>query len=105
MGAGTWPIGCGHPCIGCTEQGIGFQKPIHSLAKMKNIQPGVFLPGVVEQKGMGATLGSAAVLTAVAGVAIGAGAKLAKNLGLSHKAEEMERAKKAGKSNSESAEV
>ena len=105
MGAGTWPVGCGHPCIGCTEQGIGFQKPIHAVAKMKNIQPGVFLPGVVEQKGMGATLGSAAVLAAVAGVAIGAGAKLTKNLGLSHKAEEMERAKKAGKTSSESAEV
>ena len=105
MGAGTWPIGCGHPCIGCTEQGIGFQKPIHSLAKMKNIQPGVFLPGIVEEKGMGATLGSAAVLAAVAGVAIGAGAKFARNLGLSHEAQEMERARKGGKSNSESAEV
>ncbi|HQR58037.1 MAG TPA: hydrogenase small subunit [Azonexus sp.] len=104
-GSGTWPVGCGHPCIGCTEQGVGFQKPIHAVAKMKNIQPGVFLPGVVEQKGMGATLGSAAVLAAVAGVAIGAGAKLTKNLGLSHKAEEMERAKKAGKTSSESAEV
>jgi hydrogenase small subunit len=105
MGAGTWPIGCGHPCIGCTEQGIGFQKPIHSLAKMKNIQPGVFLPGIVEQKGVGVTLGAAAVLAAVAGVAAGAGVKFAKNLGLSHEAEEMERAKKTGKSNSESAEV
>ena len=105
MGAGTWPVGCGHPCIGCTEQGIGFQKPIHAVAKMKNIQPGVFLPGVIEQKGMGATLGSAAVLAAVAGVAIGAGARLTKNLGLSHKAEEMERAKKAGKASGESAEV
>ncbi len=105
MGAGTWPIGCGHPCIGCTEQGIGFQKPIHSLAKMKNIQPGVFLPGIVEQKGVGVTLGAAAVLAAVAGVAAGAGVKLAKNLGLSHEAEEMERAKKAGKTSSESAEV
>ena len=105
MGAGTWPVGCGHPCIGCTEQGIGFQKPIHAVAKMNNIQPGVFLPGVIEQKGMGATLGSAAVLAAVAGVAIGAGARLTKNLGLSHKAEEMERAKKAGKASGESAEV
>jgi hydrogenase small subunit len=105
MGAGTWPIGCGHPCIGCTEQGVGFQKPIHSLAKMKNIQPGVFLPGIVEEKGVGVTLGAAAVLAAVAGVAAGAGVKFAKNLGLSHEAEEMERAKKTGKSNSESAEV
>jgi hydrogenase small subunit len=65
----------------------------------------VILPGIVEEKGVGVTLGSAAVLAAVAGVAIGAGAKFTRNLGLSHKAEEMERAKKAGKTSSESAEV
>src|SRR3569832_2903933 len=23
-GTGSWPVGCGHPCIGCTEQGVGF---------------------------------------------------------------------------------
>jgi NiFe hydrogenase small subunit HydA len=34
-GAGTWPVGCGCPCIGCTEQGVGFSKPIHMLAKVK----------------------------------------------------------------------
>ena len=26
---GAWPIGIGHPCVGCTEQGIGFNVPIH----------------------------------------------------------------------------
>ena len=36
-GGGTWPVGCGHPCIGCTEQGVGFQKPIHMTSKLKNI--------------------------------------------------------------------
>jgi hydrogenase small subunit len=92
-GAGTWPVACGHPCIGCTEQGVGFAKPIHAMAKMKNIEPSVFLPRIVEEKGVGATLGSAAVLAAVAGAAAGAGAMVARNLGLSHKAEELERAK------------
>ena len=23
-GGGSWPVGTGHPCIGCTEEGIGF---------------------------------------------------------------------------------
>ncbi len=92
-GAGTWPVACGHPCIGCTEQGVGFEKPIHAMAKLKNIEPSAFLPRIVEEKGMGASLGSAAVLAAVAGAAAGAGAMVAKNLGLSHQAEEMERAK------------
>ncbi len=72
-GAGTWPVGCGHPCIGCTEQGVGFEKPIHAVAKLKNIEPSAFLPRIVEEKGVGASLGSAAVLAAVAGAAAGAG--------------------------------
>lgn len=95
-GAGTWPVGCGHPCIGCTEQGVGFQKPIHMVSKLKNIEPPLQYPRIVEEKGTGATLGAAAVLAAVAGAAAGAGAMVAKNLGLSHQAEEMEAAKKAG---------
>ena len=104
-GAGTWPVACGHPCIGCTEQGVGFAKPIHAVAKLKNIEPSAFLPRIVEEKGVGATLGSAAVLAAVAGAAAGAGAMVAKNLGLSHKAEEMEKAKKDGSKAAESTEV
>jgi hydrogenase small subunit len=92
-GAGTWPVGCGHPCIGCTEQGVGFEKPIHALAKMKNIEPPLQYARIVEEKGTGATIGSAAVLAAVAGAAAGAGAMVAKNLGLSHKAEEAEKAR------------
>jgi len=92
-GAGTWPVGCGHPCIGCTEQGVGFQKPIHALARLKNIEPSAFLPRIVEDQGVGASLGAAALLAAVAGAAAGAGAKLTRNLGLSHQAEELEQAK------------
>ncbi len=95
-GSGTWPVGCGHPCIGCTEQGVGFPQPIHMTAKLKNVEPPLQYPRIIEEKGTGATLGAAAVLAAVAGAAAGAGAMVAKNLGLSHKAEEMEEAKKSG---------
>jgi hydrogenase small subunit len=95
-GAGTWPVACGHPCIGCTEQGVGFQKPIHAVAKLKNIEPSLQLPRVAEEKGVGASLGSAAVLAAVAGAAAGGAAMVTKNLGLSHKAEQMEAASKDG---------
>ncbi len=75
---------------------MGFQKPIHAVAKMKNIEPSVYLPRISEQKGVGASLGSAAVLAAVAGAAAGAGAMVARNLGLSHKAEQLEEAKQSG---------
>lgn len=104
-GAGTWPVACGHPCIGCTEQGVGFQKPIHTVAKLKNIEPGLQFPHIVEEKGVGASLGSAAVLAAVAGAAAGGAAMVARNLGLSHQAEQMEEARKSGKEANESAEV
>lgn len=38
-GTGTWPVGGGHPCIGCTERGIGFSKPIHALADLLTVTP------------------------------------------------------------------
>lgn len=95
-GAGTWPVGCGHPCIGCTEQGVGFEKPIHMLAKVKNVEPPASYPSIGEPQGKGMTLGSAAVLAAVAGAAAGGGAMLAKNLGKSHAAEQAEGKKADG---------
>ncbi len=104
-GAGTWPVACGHPCIGCTEQGVGFQKPIHAMAKLKNVEPPLQYAGIVEAKGTGATLGAAAVLAAVAGAAAGAGAMATRNLGLSHEAAELKKANKEGSKTGESAEV
>ena len=26
VGSGAWPVGTGHPCIGCTEEGVGIQQ-------------------------------------------------------------------------------
>ena len=26
VGSGAWPVGTGHPCFGCTEQGVGFHQ-------------------------------------------------------------------------------
>lgn len=101
-GAGTWPVGCGHPCIGCTEQGVGFEKPIHMLAKVKNVEPPASYPSIGEPQGTGASLGSAAVLTAVAAAAAGAGAMFARNLGKSH-AEQQAAKDKDGKPDGKSA--
>ncbi len=81
VGSGSWPVGTGHPCIGCTEQGIGFQKPIYALAEPEYIVPPASYPHVVEQQGEGVTFGSAAGLAVIAGLAAGAGAAIARNLG------------------------
>ena len=81
VGNASWPVGTGHPCIGCTEKGIGFAKPIHALAEIKNVTPPTGFPRIVEEQGKGASLGASALTAAIAGASVGAGAMLAKNLG------------------------
>jgi hydrogenase small subunit len=81
VGTGSWPVGTGHPCIGCTEQGVGFAKPIHSLAKLLTVTPPTQFARPAEDQGQGATLVTAGCVAAIGGLAIGAGARIAKNLG------------------------
>ena len=81
VGEGAWPVGTGHPCFGCTEKGVGFTKPIHSLADVKTFAPPSAFPRVAEPKGKGVSPGSAALVAGVAGAAVGAGAILASKAG------------------------
>ncbi len=80
-GTGSWPVGCGHPCIGCTEQGVGFARPIHALANLLTVTPPTQFARTAEEQGTGSTLATVATVAAVGGLAIGAGARLAKNIG------------------------
>jgi hydrogenase small subunit len=100
-GESNWPVGCGHPCIGCTEQGVGFAKPIHAMAKMLNVAPPLQFPRIDERVGQGANFASAAALAAIAGAAAGGAVMLAKNLGLSHQAAELEKAKEKNQTKAE----
>ncbi|HEX8979721.1 MAG TPA: hydrogenase small subunit [Parasulfuritortus sp.] len=81
LGEISWPVGCGHPCIGCSEQGVGFAKPIHALATLQNVRPPLGYPRIDEQRGTGATIASAAVVAAIAGAATAATYNITKNLG------------------------
>ena len=81
VGEGAWPVGTGHPCFGCTEQGVGFTKPIHALADVLTLTPPTAFPRIAEEKGQGATVTSAALTSGVVGAAVGAGAVLASRLG------------------------
>jgi hydrogenase small subunit len=80
-GEGSWPVGCGHPCFGCTEQGIGFTKPVHALANVLTVTPPTLFPRVAEDRGQGITAGAAAVAAGAVGAAAGAAAVLATRLG------------------------
>ena len=39
VGGGIWPVGIGHPCIGCNEEGVGFNKPQFDMAHVHSPTP------------------------------------------------------------------
>lgn len=87
VGSGAWPVGTGHPCFGCTEQGIAFEEPLHAQADLPYLTPSAVPPPIEVEQGKGISAGSAALLGGVAGVAIGAGAVITKYLGDSDEGE------------------
>ncbi|NEX20595.1 hydrogenase small subunit [Thiorhodococcus mannitoliphagus] len=80
VGANTWPVGIGHPCFGCAEQGVGFHKALHDQADVKSVTPPAFFPQIFAEHPGGASLAGAAVAGAVGGgaavYALNAGKKL-----------------------------
>jgi hydrogenase small subunit len=74
VGEGNWPVGIGHPCFGCTEEGVGFTKPLHALSKVKTYAPPSAFPTVDAVKGQGASPAAVAIIAGAAGLAVGAGA-------------------------------
>jgi hydrogenase small subunit len=88
VGGGSWPVGTRHPCIGCTEKGIGFEKPIFALAELKGVMPPASYPGIIEQQGSGVTIGSVGVAAAAVGAVVGASVAMASNLGKGSKPED-----------------
>lgn len=81
VGPGSWPVGTGHPCFGCTEQGIGFNKPIHALADVKTVAPPNTFTDVFQPKGEGVTTGAAALAAGAIGAGLGAAAVAASRMG------------------------
>ncbi|MDX2299193.1 MAG: hydrogenase small subunit [Xanthomonadaceae bacterium] len=96
VGEGNWPVGIGAPCFGCTEKGVGFTKPIHSLANLTAQTPPSVYPSIDGARGEGASPGAAALVGGVVGVALGAGAMFVKRM-----AEDRDREQAAPKSERE----
>ncbi|MCU0224645.1 MAG: hydrogenase small subunit [Acidobacteria bacterium] len=90
---GAWPIGIGHPCIGCTEKGIVFNMcigctekgivfnmPIHQTVEIvRPTPPDTFPPITAEQGKVGAV--AAGVAGLAGGALLGAGWMASKKLG------------------------
>jgi hydrogenase small subunit len=81
-GAGTWPVGIGHPCFGCSEGGVGFNIPLFTKASLHMVTPPDTYPHIAEGqgKGVGASLGGVAVAAAAAGAAYAAVNSVVKKL-------------------------
>jgi hydrogenase small subunit len=97
---GAWPIGIGHPCVGCTEEGIMFGTPlagqkntiaIHANLPIEKPTAPMAYPGINPQHGVlgngGSTL-AVGVGGAVVGVLVGAGAVATRKLAKASEKEE-----------------
>jgi hydrogenase small subunit len=82
----AWPIGIGHPCVGCTEQAIAFRVPIHTTVEIARPTPPDTYPGIVAEHG-----GISPVATGVAGLVggalLGAGFMASRKLGQGEEAD------------------
>ena len=63
----AWPIGIGHPCVGCTEQNVLWEMPIHATVDIERPTPPDTYPPINAEQG-----GGGAVAAGVAGLAAGA---------------------------------
>lgn len=90
---GAWPVGIGHPCIGCTEQGVGFRIPLHATVEIERpTPPDTYAPIAADHGGVStAAVGAAGV---VGGVLLGAGLMNAKKLAREAKEEQRKEGEK-----------
>ena len=78
---GVWPVSVGHPCIGCTEPDLLFKKAIAEKVQIHEPTPfDSYAPVDLKEKGKGPDPLTTGFVGLAAGVALGAGAMLAKKL-------------------------
>ena len=74
---GAWPIGIGHPCVGCTEEAIAFRVPLHDTVGIDRPTPPDQYPGITTEhesrvSPLATGIAGAALGLIVGGAAIGA---------------------------------
>lgn len=88
VGGGIWPVGIGHPCYGCNEQGVGFSKGIFQLAKVENPTPRVDKPDVKIQEGGYTSPTATGLFGGALGVLVGVSLMTVRELGRQQKRHE-----------------
>ena len=69
---GAWPIGIGHPCVGCSEPAVAFRVPMHTTVGIDRPTPPATYPSVFADHGQAASPVATAVAGAIGGGLIGA---------------------------------
>jgi hydrogenase small subunit len=77
---GAWPIGTGHPCVGCTEQAILWSMPIHATVEIQRPMPPDTYPPIKAELGQISAV-AAGLAGLVGGALAGAGWMAAKKVG------------------------
>ncbi|AHG18516.1 hydrogenase 2 small subunit [Chania multitudinisentens RB-25] len=85
VGGGIWPVGIGHPCYGCNEQGIGFTKGIAQLANVENPTPRNAKPAVQNTEGGHVSPTAVGLLGGVIGLVAGVSLMTVRELGRQQK--------------------
>ncbi len=86
---GAWPIGIGHPCVGCTEQEIAFRIPMHTTVEIQKPTAPMAYPGISPEQGKVSAV-AAGVAGAVVGAAAGAGWVASRKLARQERQEEQQ---------------
>jgi len=81
VGGGTWPVGTGHPCFGCVEQGVGFTIPLFTQVEITQPTPSAYQAPITANRSSPVTMGAAAVSGAAIGAVVGASVVALKNIG------------------------
>lgn len=85
IGGGIWPVGIGHPCYGCNEQGVGFYKGIFQLAHVDNPTPRVNKPDVNNQEGGHFSPTASGLIGGALGILLGVSLMTVRELGRQQK--------------------
>ncbi len=80
VGGGTWPVGTGHPCFGCTEQGVGFNIPMFTQVEVLQPTPSAFPAPITAKHPSPVTIQGAALAGAAIGAIVGASAMAMKKI-------------------------
>jgi hydrogenase small subunit len=75
----AWPIGIGHPCVGCTEEKIAFKVPIHTTADIERPTPPDTYPPMSSDRSR-VTAVATGVAGLIGGALLGAGYRFSRTL-------------------------